>query len=365
MAKERVVITGLGVIASNGVGKDAFFEAILHNTSGIKPISLFDTAQFNVKTAGEIKDFVPEEFLGAKGLRTLDRSTKLVCSASKLALLDASLEVTEENTHDIGVSIGNTLGSVHSITEFDREAIEEGPRYVNPAFFPNTVINSPASQVSIKFNIQGFNTTISSGFSASLDALNYAADFIRLGRVKAVLAGGVEELCIQTFLGFYRKGLMAGSSSGKGGVIIGEGAAILVLEGLDSALGRKAHIYAEVLGYGSGRGSKEGINKAIEEAIKEANISSDDIDYISSGVNSNNENDLAEAEVLKDLFRNKNKLPVNPIKALVGECYSASGSLQAAASLAAIEKQDAGNVLINAFGLNGSNSSLIISAFKG
>ncbi|MCK9604787.1 MAG: hypothetical protein M0R66_10565, partial [Candidatus Omnitrophica bacterium] len=205
----------------------------------------------------------------------------------------------------------------------------------------------------------------STGFPASLDALNYAADFIRLGRVKAVLAGGVEELCIQTFLGFYRKGLMAGSPSGKGGVIIGEGAAILVLEGLDSALGRKAHIYAEVLGYGSGRGSKEGIRKAIEEAIKEANISSDDIDYISSGANSNNENDLAEAEVLKGLFRNKNKLQVNPIKALVGECYSASGSLQAAASLAAIEKQNARNVLINAFGLNGSNSSLIISAFKG
>jgi 3-oxoacyl-[acyl-carrier-protein] synthase II len=364
MDNKRVVITGLGIMSSNGIGKDAFFAAILNGISGIKPISLFDTSPFQVKIAGEIKDFFPEEFLGPKGLRTLDRSTKLVASASKLGLEDAKLAIKEANTHDVGVAIGTTLGSVRSISEFDKEAIKEGPRYVNPALFPNTVINSPASQVSIKFNIKGFNATISTGFSAGLDAINYAADFIRLGRAKIVLAGGVEELCEQTFLGFYKRGLMVGASS-KSGVIIGEGSAILVLEDLDSAIQRKAHIYAEVAGYGAGFGLEEGIKTAIEECLKEANISRADIGYISSGANLGNENDIAESQVIKDLFGNQSKIPVSSIKPLIGECYSASGSLQAAAAAAVIEKKEADKVLINAFGPRGPNSSLIISGFKG
>jgi len=355
MSNKKVVITGLGVIGSNGTGKDAFFEAISKGISGIKPVSLFDTAQFEAKTAGEIKDFTPEEFLGPKGLRTLDRSTKLVASAAKLALDDAKLEITETNTHDTGVAVGTTLGSLRSISDFDRDAIQEGPRYVNPALFPNTVINSPASQVSIKFNIKGFNATISTGFSASLDAINYAADFIRLGRVKVVLAGGVEELCPQTFIGFYKAGLS---------VTIGEGSAILVLEDLDSALKRNAHIYAEVSGYGAGCGARDGIKRAMEESIKEANIALADIDCISSAANLNNENDLGEEQAIKDLFGSREKVHISSIKPLVGECYSASGALQLAAALVLIEKQEAKNILINAFGPSGHNSSLIISRFR-
>jgi len=364
MSNKRVVITGLGVISSNAIGKEAFFEAVSKGVSGIKPVSLFDTAPFDAKTAGEVKDFTPEEFLGAKGLRTLDRSTKLVASAAKLALDDAKLAITEANSHDTGVAVGTTLGSLRSISEFDRDAILEGPRYVNPALFPNTVINSPASQVSIKFNIKGFNATISTGFSASLDAINYAADFIRSGRAKVVLAGGVEELCIQTFIGFYKAGLMAGAST-EGGVIIGEGSAILVLEDLDSARQRKAHVYAEVSGYGSGSGSREGIKKAMEESIKEANITISDVDYISSAANLDNENDIGEAQAILDLFGIRDKMRISSIKPLIGECYSASGSLQAVAAVAAIEKQAVENVLVNAFGPSGPNSSLIISGFRG
>ncbi len=356
MSNKRVVITGLGVIGSNGTGKDAFFEAISKGISGIKPVSLFDTAAFEAKTAGEIKDFAPEEFLGPKGLRTLDRSTKLVASAAKLALDDAKLAITEANAHDTGVAVGTTLGSLRSISDFDRDAILEGPRYVNPALFPNTVINSPASQVSIKFNIKGFNATISTGFSASLDAINYAADFIRLGRVKVVLAGGVEELCLQAFVGFYKAGLS---------VTIGEGSAILVLEDLDLARQRNARIYAEVSGYGAGCGAKDGIKKAMEESIKEANIALADIDCVSSAANLDNENDLGEEQAIRDLFGSREKVRISSIKPLVGECYSASGSLQAAAALALIEKQEAKNVLINAFGPSGQNSSLIISKFRG
>jgi len=357
MDKKRVVITGLGIIASNGIGREAFFKALAKGISGIKPISLFDTSEFEIKAAGEIKDFAPEQFLGPKGLRILDRSTKLVNCAAKLALEDAKLEINEENACNVGVSIGNTLGSLQSVCDFDIEAIKEGPRYVNPALFPNTVVNSAASQVSVRFDIKGFNITISTGFTASLDAINYASDFLKTGRADIVLSGGVEELCVQTFIGFYKTGLMRKLN-------IGEGSALLVLEDLNSALGRGANIHAEVLGFGSGWGGKQGIKKAIAESMDNSGIAKQDIDYIYSGVNSDNKNDVAETKALEELFGKRKDMIINCIKPLTGECYSASGSLQAAAGLGAIEGQGARNVLINTFGPFGNNASLVISKFS-
>jgi 3-oxoacyl-[acyl-carrier-protein] synthase II len=278
MTAKRVVITGLGVISPIGIGKEAFFDGLFNGISGIKPITLFDTAPYKIKTAGEVTDFVAENFLGAKGLRTLDRSTKLVSSATKLALDDAKIVIDENNSRDIAVSVGSTFGSIKSISDFDREALTDGARYVNPAHFPNTVINSPASQVSIRFNIKGFNATLSTGFSASLDAINYAADFLRVGRIKVALAGGVEELCEQLFIGFYKIGCM----SETGGLILGEGSVILALEDLDSALGRDARIYAEVKGSSNVLDKDNGIKRAMQGALKYSQLDPADIDLILS-----------------------------------------------------------------------------------
>jgi len=410
--KKRVVVTGLGIITSNGIGKSAFVNALFNGVSGVKPVSLFDASGFKAKTAGEIKGFRPQDFLGDKGLRNLDRSTKLVNSAAKLALEDAGLQITDANTADIGVTIGTTLGSVNSISEFDKEAMKEGPYYVNPSLFSNTVINSPASQVSIRFNIRGFNATISTGFAASLDAINYAADFIRLGRAKAVLAGGVEELCIQTFLGFYKSGFLAGLKEGnvelscpfdkrRNGIILGEACAILILEDLESAIERKAKIYAEILGFGTAFDPyqvnkyslrSDALKNAMQAALDKSLLSADKIDYICSGANSTAEGDLFETMCIKEVFGEKaQKIPVSSIKSMIGECFSASGACQAAAGVCAIEEErlpptinyrekdnecnldyvTAGsreakinNVLINAFGPSGCNSSLVISRFS-
>src|SRR5512143_2678748 len=142
-----IVITGIGVLSPVAVGRDAFWEALSDGKTGFRPVSLFDTSTFRVHIAGEIADFDPLPFLGKKGLRDLDRSTRLICSAAKLAIHDSGIEVTEDNTHTMGVSIGTTFGSLHSISQFDRSGLIDGPRLVNPSHFPNTVINSPASQV--------------------------------------------------------------------------------------------------------------------------------------------------------------------------------------------------------------------------
>ncbi len=359
--KKRIVITGVGVLASNAIGKDAFWKALEKGESGIKKVSLFETDSMKTKLAGEIKDFNAATYLGEKGLRLLDRSTKLVNVAAKLALDDAGFNVTEENTDETGVVLGTTLGSVWSISEFDKTALKEGPRYVNPALFPNTVINSPASQISIRFKIKGFNTTIATGFTSSLDALKYACDFIDLDRAKAILVGGVEELCLQTYLGFYKLKFLAGSKDEDGvelscpfdkrrnGIVFGEGSAMVLIEDLKNAQARGAKIYAEIKSIGycfdpfrvnkyNRRGP--GIRKALAEALSEADLKASEIDYISANANSTKEADLIETEAIKDVFGDyARKVPLSAIKSMIGETFSASGAMQLAASVGVLERQ--------------------------
>ena len=334
--KKRIVITGIGVLAPNGIGKDAFWKALKDGVSGIKPVTLFDTSNLRTKLAGEISNFDPQSILGPKGLRNLDRTTLLVLCASKLALEDAGLPVSvpEEDTDIYGVSLGSTMGSVWSISEFDKEALRSGPRAVNPALFPNTVINSPASHISIKLNIQGFNSTISTGFCSSLDAIYYAMNMINLYEYKVVLSGGVEELCEQTYKGFYKIGHLAGSRPGKeeincpfdkrrNGIVMGEGACIVILEELEHAIDRKATIYAEVLGYGTAFDPKskniyspkaEGASEAIEQCLEDAKLTQDGIDYICASADSTLDCDVMETRAVKNVFNGKAKeIPISSI----------------------------------------------------
>lgn len=356
---KRVVITGIGVLASNGAGKDAFWKAIKEGISGIRPVTLFSTSTTRAKTAGEISNFKAESYLGDKGLRTFDRSTKLVLSASKLALDDAGFKypLDEDLSLRTGVSLGSTLGSVWSISEFDKQGLTDGPRSVNPALFPNTVINAPASQISIKFNIKGFNATISTGFSASLDAIDYGVSQIELYDYDVVLAGGVEELCIQTFLGFSKIGHLAGSREGKqeidcpfdkrrNGIVLGEGACILVLEEYKHAKARKANIYAEILGYGTSfdpasrniySPKAKGATTAIELALEEASVKPGEIDYISASANSTLDCDVMETRAVNRVFGDKaKKIPISSVKSMIGDTFSASGAMNVAASIGAI-----------------------------
>ncbi len=412
MSEKKVVITGIGVLASNAIGKNAFWEAIFNGVSGIKPISLFDTGCFRAKSAGEIKDFSPQTFLGDKGLRTLDRSTKLIASAAKLALDDAGLEINEENSQQAGVAVGTTFGSIKSICDFDLEGLKEGVRYVNPALFPNTVINSPASEVSIKYKIRGFNATISTGFCASLDAANYARDFLRFGRAKIVLAGGVEELCQELYLGFYKTKFLSGLDKNKpelacpfdkrrNGIVLGEAGVIIVLEDLESALARKANILAQVAGFGTSFDSGKitcynpkavGLKKAMRLALEDAGLEEKDINGIFSGANSRQDADWLEANAIKGVFAGRAKhIPVSAIKSMTGECFSASGALQIAAAAGAIQRQEMpptinyqlkdrrcvlncvanqkqplaiSHLMVNCCGPNGANTSMIISRYN-
>ncbi|UCG78952.1 MAG: beta-ketoacyl-[acyl-carrier-protein] synthase family protein [Nitrospirota bacterium] len=388
-----VVVTGIGVLSPVGTGKEDFWNALKEGRSGFKEISLFDTTRYRTNIGGEIAGFDPVEYLGKKGLRTLDRSTKLVCSAARLALDDAGLDITPENEGSIGVSVGSTFGSLKSIAEFDREGITEGPRYVNPSYFPNTVLNSPASNISIRFGIKGFNTTVSTGFCASLDAIMYASDFIRLNRADAVLAGGVEELCNETFLIFNELGYLSSSNEDSlsvdapavnGGLVLSEGSALCVLESEEHALKRSASILARVAGYGNsfdpsinnGGQSGLGLSRAIINALKEAGLDKNDIDLICCGVTATKSMIRTEFDLITDMFGDQTK--IRSIDPSIRGSFSASGAMALSYGIGLITGTDGNHpsvdtsssdrnihrVMVIASDPRGNNSAVVLERFE-
>ena len=405
-----IVITGLGVIAPNGIGKDKFWNALKEGKSGIKPIKRFDTKALKCSQAGEIQDFKPEDFLGKKGLRDLDRSSRLLCSAAGMAIEDAGLNIDHTNTDDIGVCTGTTLSSLWNAAEFDKGSIQDGPRFTDPSLFPGTVMSAASSQVSIKYNIQGFNTTISTGFSSSIDALKYAIDFIKLKRIKAVLVGGVESLSPVNYTAFNRLGYMAGINGEeiscpfdkrRNGIIVGEGAAVVVIEDEEYAKERGAIIYARVNGIGNhfdafkmGKYHPEatGLKESMKEAMKNSKLDVSEIDYIGASANSVSEQDRLETKAIKDVYgKYAYNIPVSSIKSMIGETFSAAGLFQISASIGSMYKgfipptvnyevrddecdldyvanrsriTRINNVLINNYGPGGSNAAFILSKWN-
>jgi len=382
MEKKRIVITGIGVVAPNGIGKEEFWANCFAGVSGIKPITLFDVSKYRCRWAGEISNFQPEKYLGPKGLRNLDRTTLLALVAAKLAIDDARLEITDENRNDIGVVLG-TNGSIHSISEFDKEGLREGPRYVNPAHFPNTVINSPASQVAIRYGLKGLNTTISTGFTASLDAIGYAMDMLRLGRVKVLLVGGAEELCIQTYLGFYKLSLLALTPNGSlptfapgrvegHGTILGEGAVFLICESEAEAQIRRVEPLAIIEGYGTCFDPKamyrydpeaKGACTAVRAALVDAGIEPEELKSISSCANGVYGCDTTARQIVDKVLRGRQVARVFALKGLLGETFSADGALRLAAAIGGIDL-DAGvvcpSVLVEGSGPIGTSSAVVL-----
>lgn len=407
--KKRIVITGIGIISPIGIGKDRYWEGLQAGKLGFKPITLFSTSDLKVKFGGEITEFDAKNFLGQRISKNLDRATRLLSSATKLALDDSSLQIDDKNAKEIGIVAGSTFGSVQSIMDFDKKALTDGPLSVNPSHFSNTVINSPASQAAIRFGIKGFNATISTGMCASLDALDYGVDFIGLNRAKMVIVGSVEEMCLQTFLGFYKLKYLSGSNGQpevhscpfdkrRNGIVFSEGSAVLILEDIETAQMRKTPIYAEVLGIGScfdpysiRKYNPKGIGmkQAMRMALDEASLKPQDIDCIFANANSTEDADLIETEAIKEVFGEyANKIPVTAIKSMVGETFSASGSLAVIAALGSfnqnfippttdyqkkdqkcdldyvpnkIRRQKVDKVMINSFSPTGHNTVLIMA----
>jgi 3-oxoacyl-[acyl-carrier-protein] synthase II len=356
---KRVVISGLGIVSPLGIGKKAFWPNLIAGRTGIKPVTLFDTSRLACKTGGEISEFDPHEALPGLRTGTLNRTAQLVCAAAKSGLDDAGIELNDATKPRIGVMIGNTLGSMHTYSEFDRGAIAGGFVAASPIDFANTIAITTAGYISVLFGVSNFNSLISSGESSSLDAINYGASFIRNGHADMVLAGGVEALSLEIYLLNYLPRFLSGSNpgqrefcapygKGRNGIVAGEAGAVVVLEDYEHAVSRGATIYAEVRRsgsafdregfYGSTPAAK-GLTTALGLAIKRSGYLPEDIDYVCAGANSSVAVDQAEATAIRNVFGSRvDQLQINAVKSMTGECFSASAGIQVCVSALALHE---------------------------
>jgi 3-oxoacyl-[acyl-carrier-protein] synthase II len=395
----RIVVTGIGLVLPLGTGKEQAWQALCAGQDGATDVTTFDTSVVGAVKAAEIKDV--SQLRGRKSVWAVSRGMIMGFAAAKLALEDSAITVTPENKDDIGVVYGSTLTGLAPLAKFDQDALRNGPRIADPLMFPSTGSSAPACQVSIVLGVDAFNTTLSNGQTASLDAIQYATQFIDLGRATTVLAGGVEDLCFERFFGYHTQQLLTSVpkpfDSQRTGMLMGEGSAVLVLEDLDHAKERKAPIYAEIAGYGSYlvptlEGNNE-VNAAVQsmgKALQQAGMQPDQIDVVFAGGNGSQKGDFVEARALTEFFHGS--VPsITAVKSMLGESYSAAGAIQSAMAALALYHQTVpgtihfiqpdplcpiGSVvqntqsrpisaaMINTFGSTGNFASLVMKSYE-
>jgi 3-oxoacyl-[acyl-carrier-protein] synthase II len=342
----KVVVTGAGVISPLGAGIDEFERRLYAGHSALMP-----SAQFNGMTTAEITDFQPQTWLGNKGVRVLDRTARLLCVATHMALCQAGVASPAPPAQglELGLVYGTMFGSMRSIAAFDWTSVTEGPSYVSPMEFPNTVISSPGGQAAIKYGLRGVNSTICAGSSAALHALNIAAEFIRFGRARAVLAGGAEELCEEAIHAFRYRGQLSPTgvvrpfAQDRDGTALGEGSALWMLEDEEGAAARGKTPLLEVCGFGEAQDdapTAECAAAAMRQAIKNSAISPDQIACVVAGASGSPSVDEAEERALLEVFGPRlGEIPVCAPKAALGEAMGASGAYCAVVGGLALMRQ--------------------------
>jgi 3-oxoacyl-[acyl-carrier-protein] synthase II len=357
MPETGIVVTGIGVVSCVGCGKNSFWKNLKAGRSGIKTIKLFKPFDQRCCIAGEISNFDFKRELGQKGLAFLDRSTKFLMVAAKQALKESQVQGPE-----IGVVVGTDWANLERNFRFYDLILTKGPRAVSPMDFPGTLTNFAAGRVGIRYGLTGLNATLSRGFASGLDAIGYAMHMIKQKQAKKILAGSVENLSIELYTFFYKNSwLRKGKNNSRGsrGVVLGEGASMVVLEEKNSAIRRGAPLLAEVKGYGFSSGeSKESMEKCMRLALEDARVKPDDIDLIFLNANGSKQ-DEKETVGIHEIFGKTGPPYLSAIKFLTGECFGATGGLQVVSACLSLKKK-INMAMVNSFGLDGNNSSLIL-----
>ena len=353
-------LTGLGIVSALGIGREAVFDAIrektnresrreggwnrslLFSSSPREPITAFDASAYPGAQLAEVRGFEPSKYLGDKGLRTLDRLTKLMLVSARLALHDGGIKKDGLFVHatpeTAGVVCSNAYGSLEAIAELDRVAVLEDARYINPAKFPNTVSNSASGYVSIWEDLQALNVAVSDGNCGALDAIACADIYLETGRADVLLVGGAEALSEGLFLGFHRLGALSAAGGTEG--TLGEGATFFVMEPAERARTRGASVLAEVIGYGTAflpppgeallfHASTEALERAVASALADAGIAAADVDVVASSVSGMRAFDEVELEAIARTIGDS--VAVAAPKALFGETLGAGGAMGMAA----------------------------------
>lgn len=410
--KRRVVITGLGVIAPNGVGKRAFWDALKEGRSGIRHITRFDPSPFPTQFAGEV-DFDPLQFISPKQIKRMDRTSHLAVSAAKMAVEDAGLNIKDENRERIGVMIGTAMAGHGLILEQHDVFIKKGPMRIDTFTAIGSFPDAPSSQISIELGINGPSFSIATACSSASDAIGYAFNAIRNKELDIIIMGGADTPLFPPILSAFcvLRALSRRNESPKeasrpfdktrDGFVLGEGAGILILEDLEHALNRNAHIYGEILGFGmtcdayhmtKPEPSGAQAIRALKQALKDADIKPEEIEYVNAHGTSTPLNDKNETFVIKEVFKlHAKKLAVSSVKSMIGHLIGAAGSVELIAALMALEEgvipptinyripdpecdldyvpiareAEVVTLLKNSFGFGGKNSALVVGKYKG
>jgi 3-oxoacyl-[acyl-carrier-protein] synthase II len=409
----RVVITGIGIISPNGIGKNEFWNSNIGGVSGISSIEKIDTSQLETKIAGEVKNFKPSLYIEKSKIKMLDRFAALGVSSAKMALDDSSLDLEKINPEKVGVCVGSGLGGVLFHEEQIMAMNEFGLRKANPLGIVKVMPNAINSHISVELGLKGPNLTISTACSSGAHSIGEAFNLIRYGKAEVMIAGGAEApLTPFTFSAYNSLRVMSRKNDcpekasrpfdkERDGFVLAEGAGFVILEEMTFALSRGADIYSEVIGYGMNSSAyhvvipnPEGkdMSAVMGLAIEDAGIKKRDIDYINAHGTATRANDLAETKAIKDAFGDyAYKIPISSTKSMTGHTIGAAGAIGVVASSLAVKSQiipptinyetpdpdcdldyvpnvaregKLNYALINSFGFGGSNASLIIKKFK-
>lgn len=341
---KRVVITGLGVISSIGIGKDAFWDSLLKGRSGISCVSSFDTSKHFTHNGGEVKNFNPEEFISKGKINALSRPSQMALAAARLAVRDANLSNDDLQKVKSGVCVGTNIGSIHTVEKVNEIIVNEGRNDIEENLFWQIPTNTTSSIIAQEFNLQCTNMMFSTACSAGNYAIGYGFDLIRLGRAEIMLAGGSDAFSKVAFTGFNQFSAVDPEKcrpfdKNRKGMMVAEGAGILVLESLENAAKRSAPIYGEVAGYGLSCDAHhmtasfvDGIAECMKKALYESGCSPHDVDYISAHGTGTPTNDKNECAAMRLVFGKRYRsIPTSSIKSMLGHTMGAASALEAIA----------------------------------
>jgi len=402
----RVVVTGIGLVSSLGIGTEANWIALLEGRSGIAPITHFDVSQFTTQIAGEVKGFDPLAFVEKKDVKKMDVFIQYALAASQFAMDDSGLTVTPANANRIGVFIASGIGGFGTIEREHKAFLDGGPRRISPFFIPSAIINLASGQVSIRFGAKGPNSATCTACSASAHAIGDAYEIIRRSAADVMIAGGSEAAITPMGVGGFaamralstRNDDPAHASRpwdrDRDGFVIGEGAGILIMEELEHARQRGAPILAEIVGYGMSSDAyhmtqpapeHEGGFRVMRNALRDAGLDASVVGYVNAHGTSTPIGDTLEAHAIRNLFGKK--IPVSSTKSMTGHLLGGAGGLEAGVTVLALrdqilpptvnlENQDPGTdgmdfvpnqareaqfdyAMSNSFGFGGTNGALL------
>lgn len=356
--KRRVVVTGVGMLSPLGIGVDANWSAICEGKSGVGLISKFDTKNFSVKIAGEVKGFDPARYIEHKEIKKMDIFIHYAMACSQMALADSGFTITEENAESVGVMIGAGLGGLPALEETAKSYFNIAqPKKITPFFIPKVIANMASGHVSIHFGARGPNTCVVTACATGTHAIGDATKLIQYGEVDTMIAGGTESVITELAVGGFSAAKALSTRNDdpqkasrpfdkdRDGFVMGEGCGVLILEELEKAKKRGAKIYAEIVGYGLNSDAHhitatspdgEGAARCMTLALKSAKINKEDVDYVNAHGTSTVA-DTTETMAIKRVFGDHAyKLCVSSTKSMTGHLLGAAGGVEAIYSILAL-----------------------------